>query len=396
MAKNRHPPFNLGFRFGALDKDLKVLFLSNLVGSFGDGLYAYILPYYMTDALKFSPVEIGTLYATTGLFSAMTLIVAGMLADKYDRKKIMIAGWIAWLPAPLIFSYAENWLQMLPGMALWGVWLGGPTTTAYIITKAKKEKLTLTFTAISSSWSVGYIFSPALGGYLARTISMRIVFYSAFLLYGSASLLLFFVRSQYAKNLTQNVMEKPPSIFSMLKTRKIIVLSLFLGITMFAVMLFRPFVPRFVADVYHYGDFEIGLLGSFSFFGSAVLGILLGKFGDKWRKSYALASALVLGASSLILLLLFGDFYLLIITHFLIGASYLAWPLMNAIIGPFAPESIRALWLAIPQTVGIFSLIVAPYLGGVLYEWSPYYPFVLGTVVAFFLALLTFSANFEG
>ena len=58
------------------------------MGSFGDGLYAYILPYYMTDSLKASPVEIGTLYATANIFAALTLLTAGVFADKYDRKKI--------------------------------------------------------------------------------------------------------------------------------------------------------------------------------------------------------------------------------------------------------------------------------------------------------------------
>jgi MFS family permease len=65
----------------------------------------------MTEALKASPVEIGILYAVTGLSSGFTLLIARMLAGKYDRKKIMIAGWIGWMPAPLIFSIAENWME---------------------------------------------------------------------------------------------------------------------------------------------------------------------------------------------------------------------------------------------------------------------------------------------
>jgi len=79
----------------------------------------------------------------------------------------------------------------------------------------------------------------------------------------------------------------------------------------------------------------------------------------------------------------------------LVGASYLAWPLMSAIIGPYAPETARALWVAIPLTVGMFSSILAPYLGGVLYEISPYYPFVFGIVITLFLALLAFAKSVE-
>jgi MFS family permease len=361
------------------------------VGSFGDGLYAYILPYYMTDSLKASPVEIGTLYATANIFAALTLLTAGVLADRYDRKKILILGWVGWVPAPLIFAFAHNWVQMLPGMALWGIWFGPPTSTAYIVTTVNKDKLTLTFTAISSAWSLGYIFSPALGGYLARTTGMQLVFFLSFIFYALAGVLLFFIRSQIPSKHTQYAPEKNRSTLQLLKNRKLLVLSAFLGLTMFAILLFRPFIPTFLADVYGYKGFEIGVLGSFSFFGSAILGIALGRIGDKFKRSYALAAALALVGSSLVLLLLFGDFQVLLVTQVFVGASYLAWPLMSAIIGPYAPESARALWVAIPQTISISSSILAPYIGGVLYEISPYYPFIFGIAVTLFLALLAFT-----
>ncbi len=384
-----------GFPIEVLNRDLKLIFASNLAGSFGDGLYAYLLPYYMTKTLKASSVEVGILYAVVGLVSALTLLLAGTLADKYDRKKIMIAGWIAWVPAPIIFSIAGNWLQMLPGMVLWGVWLGGPTGTAYIVTSADKTKLALTFTAISAAWSFGYIFSPALGGYLAGTIGMRIVFYLAFTFYALAALILILIRSQHAMSHTEHLPEEQNSLFKLLRTRKLLRLSIFFASIMFILMLFRPFVPKFLADVYHYSVFEIGLLGSVLFLGSAVLGILLGRLGDKWKKQYALATSMILCSLSLILFLLFGDFKILIVTFFLTGGSYITWSLMSAIIGPLAPESMRARWVSIPQTVSMFSSVIAPYIGGIVYSLSPYYPFLIAIAITFLLALSAFTRSFE-
>jgi len=384
-----------GFPFEVLNRDLRLIFTSNLIGSFGDGLYAYLLPYYISKNLNASSVEIGILYAVVSLVAALTLFLAGMLADRYDRKKIMIAGWIAWLPAPLIFAFAGNWLQMLPGMVLWGVWLGGPTGTAYIVTAADKSRLTLTFTAISAAWSFGYIFSPALGGFLAGAIGMQIVFYSASILYALAGLILIFISSQQAAGYTQRSLEEHYSFFKLLRTRKLLMLSIFFASIMFFLMMFRPFVPKFLGDIYHFGDFEIGVLGSVSFFGSAVLGILLGRLGDKWKKSYALSASMALCSLSLILLMLFGNFLILIAIFFLAGGSYITWSLMSAIIGPLAPESIRARWVSIPQTVTMFSSFIAPYIGGILYGVSPYYPFIIATVTTLFLALLTTTYVFE-
>jgi MFS family permease len=384
-----------GFPFEVLNRDLKLIFASNLAGSFGDGLFAYLLPYYMKETLKASSVEIGILYAVVSLVAALTLLLAGTLADRYDRKKIMIVGWIAWLPAPLIFSFAGNWLQMLPGMILWGFWLGGPTGTAYILTAADKRRLTLTFTVISASWSFGYIFSPALGGFLAGAVGMKIVFYSASVLYALPCLILTLISSQKAKGYTQHSLEEHKSFFKLLRTRKLFTLSVLFASIMFFLMMFRPFIPNFLADAYHYGNFEIGVLGSVSFFGSAVLGILLGRLGDRWKKSYALSISMALCSLSLILLMLFGNFYILIMTSFLAGGSYITWSLMGAIIGPLAPESIRARWVSIPQTVTMFSSFIAPYIGGILYDTSLYYPFIIAAATTFFLAFLTTTRIFE-
>ncbi|MEM3580906.1 MAG: MFS transporter [Candidatus Bathyarchaeia archaeon] len=378
----------IGFPVEVLNRDLKLIFTSNLIGSFGDGLYAYLLPYYMKETLKASSVEIGILYALTSLTAALTLLLAGAIADKYDRKKIMIAGWLAWAPAPIIFSIAKDWVQMLPGMVLWGFWLGGPTSTAYIVTSADKNRLTLTFTVISSSWSFGYIFSPALGGYMAGKVGMQTVFYASFLLYALAALILALIRSQHAPT-SQQKTSADPSTIELLKDRKLIRMSAFFASIMFVMIMFRPLVPQFLADAYHYGDFEIGVLGSIAFFGSAVLGIILGKVGDRWGKEYALAASMVSCGISLTIMLLTGDLYVLMAAFFLAGASYITWSLMSAIIGPQAPEHIRAKWISIPQTISMFASTIAPYIGGIIYEITIYHPFIVAISASLILAIIS-------
>jgi MFS family permease len=323
------------------------------------------------------------------------LLIAGFLADRYDRKKILVLGWAAWVPAPLIFAVANNWVQMIPGMALWGVTLGPPAMAAFIIATTNKNKLTLTFTVISSAWSLGYIFSPALGGYLGRTVGMPLVFLLSSVGYTAATVILLLIKSQHCTNHISGAERKEASTLQLLKSRKLLALSVFLGAIMFALFIFRPFIPTFLTDVYGYNGFQIGVFGSFAFFGSALLGIILGRLGDRTKKTRALAAALALIGFALVLFLLFGDFQVLLVTQVLVGASYLAWPLMSAIIGPLAPERARALWVAIPLAVGMFTAILAPYLGGVLYEISPYYPFILGIALTLFLALLASAKPFD-
>lgn len=370
-----------------LSRDLKLVFTCNLIGSFGDGLYAYLLPVYMSSSLGADSVQIGALYAVVSLLAAVTLLVSGTLADRYDRKKIMIVGWFAWLPVPLIFSLARNWVEMIPGMVLWGFWLGGPAGTAYMVTAADRKKLTLTLTIMSVAWSIGYVFSPAVGGFLAGAIGMKPVFYTAFALYALACLTLSFIRSQHASR-TQKPGDGDYSFLRLIRTRRLALLSAFFASLTFTLMMFRPFIPKFLADVYRSTDLQIGILGSVSFASSAILGLLLGRLGDKSRKSYPLTLIVTLTGISMILLLLSGNLAILATSFILIGGSYLTWSFMSAIAGPLAPEWCRARWIAVPQTVSMFASFLAPCLGGFIYSYSPQYPFIVAAAVMPVLALL--------
>ena len=390
LKKSRRLGF--GFLSDVLNRDLKLLFAVNSVGSFGDGLYAYLLPVFLTENLGASPQEVGILYAAMSLCAALTLLVAGILADKYDRKKIMIVGWLAWVPAPLIFSLARNWLDALPGMMLWGVWLGGPTVTAYVVATADKNRLTLTFTTISAAWSLGYIFSPALGGYLGGIFGMQLVFLLASFFYSVSCFLLIFVRSQRAATSAQKPSQVHSSFFKLIRTRALLKLSGFFAAIMFVMMMFRPFIPQFLAKVYGFNRFEIGVLGSVCFLGSAVLGIVIGRFGDRTKKSNAIVASLILSSASVILLALSNNFIVLSVTLFLAGGSYMAWSLLSAVVGPLAPENIRARWISIPQTVSMFSSFIAPYVGGILFDASPYYLLIAAAAASCIMALLAATA----
>jgi MFS family permease len=47
--------------------------------------------------------------------------------------------------------------------------------------------------------------------------------------------------------------------------------------------------------------------------------------------------------------------------------------------------------VAIPQAIGMFGAIFAPYIGGVLYEASPYYPFIFGVAATLSIALVALA-----
>lgn len=360
--------------FESLGRDLRLLFVSNLVGSFGDGLYAYLLPVYIRTALHADPVDVGVLYTVLTLSAALTPIPGGYLAERYDWKKIMICAWLLWLPIPLMISLATHWTMLLPAMLLYGSFISGPSTTAYIASTARKDRMNLTFTLVSSAWWTGYIFSPSVGGYLATKIGMKIVFYIAFVFYMTATLVLIFIKSQ-RKGRERRLRAEESEVSVNMKA--ILGWMVLFALIMFFNVLMRPFVPTFLKDIYRFDEFTIGVLGSFTFAGSAFLGILIGKLGDKLGNKVAVAICLVFTIFSLSAFQFTLNFALLVPLFFLMGTNYTPWALMNATISSLSSESLMGRWVAISQTASMFAAFFAPYLGGTLYNISPNYPFTV-------------------
>lgn len=107
MAAPMKSLFHYASPYHTLNRDLKILFVSNLFASFGDGLTIYLLPLFIRN-LSATPEQVGLLYSVLMIASATTIIPGGFLADRYDLKRIMIIGWAVWVPVPLLFALASS------------------------------------------------------------------------------------------------------------------------------------------------------------------------------------------------------------------------------------------------------------------------------------------------
>lgn len=69
-----------------------------------------------------------------GLTKALTNYAAGRLADRFGRKRILVAGWLVATPVPFILMWAPTWTWILVGNAFLGV-SQGLTWSATVIMK---------------------------------------------------------------------------------------------------------------------------------------------------------------------------------------------------------------------------------------------------------------------
>jgi MFS family permease len=382
-----------GVPFGALTRDVWLICLSCCVGAFGEGLYFWVFPLYIRE-LHADYVQLGFVYSVLLGVSALLGFAGGFLADRCDRKKLLLLGWMLWIFAPLIYSFAVVWPQLIPGAVCWGASnISGPAISAYVITAVTdKKRVASVVTFVFSTFTFSYIFAPAVGGFLAAIVGMRVVLYFSTLLIVVSTCVFFFIDSQHP---LKNKAEDDSALVSTERRpllRKLVLWSCFFALITFFLSLARNFVPVFLSEQVSLSEFHVGLFGSVNYAGMTFVGIAMGRLGDRWKKSGAISVCLLLFIVSMVPMLLVRNPTALTILAFAYGGSAVTGSLVSSFVGTIAPEARRGLWLSIPQSLSLFAAFAAPYLGGFLYTYSPYCAFIVSITAAAFLLIFSVFA----
>ena len=385
---------SFGFPFEAFTRDIKLICVSNFIGAFGEGLYIFVLSLYLLD-LHASIVEVGAFFSIMYLSSALAPIPGGILADRYDRKKVIFVSWALWVFTPLIYYFSNNWVEMIPGGILWGAsMLGLPAINAYIVTAAKDRTKTATLLAtFISTWSLGYIFSPAIGGYLTDAIGMKQVLLITTLFSAVCTSMYLLISSQHAPRQTEH--ESTPQPISRDIKKRLFAWSVFYAAVLFAVQTARTLIAPFLTVTLSVDRFYVGVFGSINFAGTAFLGLLVAHVGDRWSRVRGILLCLLMHVSTVLVMLFTSNSAFLLFTAFFWGGAVTYSALINSAIGAIAPEASRARWISIPMTTAMIAAVVAPYLSGYLYEVSPYMPFSVSLIATIPVILLLLAKPFR-
>jgi MFS family permease len=384
---------SIGFPFEAFTRDIWLICISNVVGAFGEGLYFWVFPLYVRS-LQADYIQLGVVTSALMGFAALVPIPGGFLADRFDRKKIIILSWTPWIFAPLIYSFAQNWTQLIPGTVCWGVsMLGLPAITAYVISNIEDlKKVTSVLSFVWASYSFSYIFAPTVGTYMATIIGMRPVLQIASLFAAVSTCIFFLLRSQHPRKVeSETSHQSMPSVErSKMLNRMLLLAGLFMAASFF-MGIARPYVTPFLAEQVSLSEFQVGVFGSVSYAGVTLMGVALGRLGDKWKRSGAIGLCFLLYVVAVIPLLLVREMAWLMPIAFLFGGSSVAGSIVSSMVGTNAPRSKRGLWVSIPQTMGMVAAFVAAYVGGYLYTLSPPSAFLVSVSGIPLIALLAFT-----
>lgn len=122
---------------------------------------------------SFTPVL--TFIVAFGAVKAATNLLAGTLADRMGRKPMLVAGWIAGIPVPLILMWAPTWGWVIFANVLLGV-NQGLTWSATVIMKIDIAGPQRRGLAMALNESAGYgavALTAATTGYIAEHAGLR-------------------------------------------------------------------------------------------------------------------------------------------------------------------------------------------------------------------------------
>ena len=291
----------------------------------------------------------------TGFFQALPHVVfglfAGVLADAFDRKKVILCTHVAHL-AP---SLALGFLTMTGAIQVWHIYVfsllssfievfSWPARAAIVPALVPPSHLMNAITLTSMILQSSFLVGPAVAGMLIDHAGLTPAYFVSASLFAPAIFAVLAMRNSGAPQGER----RGVNLRSMLEGVKFlwvkrIILSLFLldfGVTL--VGFYRPILPIFASDVFKTGATGLGML-----YGAPAIGSLLGSiavlmFGDVKRKGALALVAALFFAGGLVLLGLSQWFWMAVAAVALLGfTDSLSVAIRRTVVQFMAPDAMR-------------------------------------------------------
>jgi len=153
--------------------------------STGQSVVGTILPLFLKNQMNLPLSSIGLFFSGSSVLSLLSQVPGGWLADRYGRKKIILA---FLLPIPLLFAawaVVNDWVTMLVLYSLFAGCLSvmGSASFALLSDSFPSELTGAAFSVRMTGFRMGSVLGPLLGGYLYGSLSPKSPFTAAALLF---------------------------------------------------------------------------------------------------------------------------------------------------------------------------------------------------------------------
>lgn len=314
----------------------------------------------------------------TGGF-AVTAPIAGILADRLDRRRLLVAANLARAPLPLAFLLVAGpndlWLLfVVVGLLASGAATFEPTSSASLPNLVARERLPEANVLIGSAWGTMLAVGAAIGGLVAATLGREAVFGINALAFAGSAVLIAGIRRPLQEARDPHVplpgfAEATRVAIGFARAHRLVGAFLLSKTTFGFGTGIVALLAVFGADVFDAGDAGIGLL-----FAARGLGALAGPFAARAILGTEDRGLLVgIGASLLVVVLCYGLFPLapvIGIAAVLVFGAHLGggaqWTLSTLGLQRATPDALRGRLFSFDYTLVTLTITVSTLAAGLI------------------------------
>ncbi|MFQ5820130.1 MAG: MFS transporter [Candidatus Heimdallarchaeota archaeon] len=360
--------------------DFKVIVTQNALNSFSLQLSK---PYdsIFIMLLGANAVQLGFLNTIFMICRSLIATPVGWLADRYNLRRIFLAGVGLFVFVPLIYALAHDWQIIITAMILYALALGLTFTACSVVCAGSLNTLDratgknfCNFTA-----SVAMVLAPVLGSFLVTMFGgltlegIRSIYWIQLLGYGAIFVFIMFQfkGSIRAKNNQRTLKSKKSLLqdFREIFGGKAVLKRWLLvsGLIWMPYIMVMPYTPVFAHEFKGADQYTLGLMISAIALIQIFLGIPIGRLADRFgRKKIIYIITPFYYASNLILILAPSPPFLLLV-GFLQGFYMPLIILTETMTSELVPINQMGRWMGV---VGLFQglfTIPAPLIGGLIW-----------------------------
>jgi len=369
-----------------MTRDNKIIMFSLFLWGIGESMWYFISGIYLED-LGATPEQVGLALGFAALTVALSFLAGGLLADRFDRKYLMLAGWALGAVAPPLMALAGDWQQFMIGYTVFNLSsYVVPVIDTYVSHSAGSAPLERIFPIVYAGFWLGSVLGPQVSKALLGTFDLRALLLSSSALFGFSTLAVAFVKRQPVTRSTSRVEPRTPLIDAL---RPALWFFAFLFLIDFAMSIGAQFIPLYLERI----DWRVAdVSGAISaqMIGTAILSVLIGHVSaGKRRRGLLIAQLLVFTSMAAFA---FGARTwggLAVAGYFLLGGFQSARQQAVAQVAGYVGTQHRGTAFAVASTVSETALAAARASAGLLFAADPARPFFAGLLLIPIGVLLT-------
>jgi len=344
-----------------------------------------MFPVYLRN-IGCTPSQVGVVFSVSMAATAASCIPGGALADRYDRRRVILLTWLAGAPSPILYYLARDYRMAAVGIALYsGSLLGYPALNAYAASSAAAGASGTAFGVMNVGFAAGMIASPLVGGYVADAWGPKSVFLLSFVFFLVASCVMAFLPPERREAESEAGAgagagqrgSGSGGYRGLLRDRPFMRFVALYSVCAFAYYMIQPLISQYLADVRSGSMQTISMLGTLMSLGQALITAVVARAADRRGAVAAVGANLLVFMLSLLCFVLVPSAAVTLVCPFLLGGFMAGQGVVYAgvgeILGDRTDGRAFALFSLAMSTVSIFG----PYMGGAIYDRSRSTPFHL-------------------